>query len=68
MKSTYFILTIAVVTVHFSFIMYRLDHMPAVECSSHTHMKVEKTLPEKCHPFYNDGTGRWAECMGVGPK
>jgi hypothetical protein len=25
------------------------------------------SLPEKCHPFYLDGTGRWAECMGVGP-
>ena len=24
-------------------------------------------LPSKCQPFYNDGTGRWAECMGVGP-
>ncbi len=27
-----------------------------------------KELPEICSPFYNDGTGRWAECMGVGPK
>jgi hypothetical protein len=20
-----------------------------------------------CSPYYNDGTDRWAECMGVGP-
>jgi hypothetical protein len=26
------------------------------------------SLPQHCAPFYNDGTGRWAECMGVGPK
>ena len=25
-------------------------------------------LPTECRPFYNDSTGRWAECMGVGPK
>lgn len=32
-------------------------------------IKVTRThLPTKCRPFYNDGTGRWAECMGVGPK
>jgi len=48
-------------------------------CDPHTRMKVEcngfycepvkrKPLPEICAPFYNDGTGRWAECMGVGPK
>ena len=47
------------------------------DVKSHTRMKVEcsgfycervkaKSLPEICHPFYNDGTGRWAECMGVG--
>lgn len=25
-------------------------------------------LPRKCAEYYNDGTGRWAECMGVGKK
>lgn len=25
-------------------------------------------LPTKCRPFYNDGTDRWIECMGVGYK
>lgn len=25
-------------------------------------------LPALCKKYYNDGTGRWAECMGVGPK
>lgn len=25
-------------------------------------------LPTTCRPFYNDGTGRWIECMGVGLK
>ncbi len=42
----------------------------AKECTEvHTHMKYErKSLPEVCAPFYNDGTGRWARCMGVGPK
>lgn len=28
----------------------------------------EDHLPTKCRHFYNDGTGRWAKCMGVGPK
>ncbi len=23
-------------------------------------------LPTKCRPLYNDGSGDWAECMGVG--
>ena len=33
------------------------------------HMNNERiSLPEKCHTFYNDGTGRWADCMGVGYK
>jgi len=25
-------------------------------------------LPQLCAQYYNDGTGRWAECMGVEPK
>lgn len=29
---------------------------------------TRQTLPEKCSPYYGDGSGRWAECMGVGPK
>lgn len=29
---------------------------------------ARRSQPEICAPFYNDGTGRWAECMGVGPK
>lgn len=28
----------------------------------------KQSLPAKCRPFYNDGTGRWIECMGVGLK
>ena len=24
------------------------------------------TLPEKCRPYYGDGTDRWINCMGVG--
>lgn len=28
----------------------------------------EPSLPEKCRPYYNDGTDRWIECMGVGRK
>lgn len=24
------------------------------------------SLPEKCAPYYNDGTERWIDCMGVG--
>jgi len=23
------------------------------------------TLPEKCRKFYNDGTDRWVNCIGV---
>jgi hypothetical protein len=23
-------------------------------------------LPTKCRPYYNDGTERWIDCMGVG--
>ena len=30
--------------------------------------RKEAGLPAECREFYNDGTGRWAECMGVGPK
>ena len=26
------------------------------------------TLPQKCAPFYNNGTDDWIECMGVGKK
>lgn len=29
---------------------------------------VNKHLPTTCQPFYNDGTDRWKECMGVGIK
>jgi len=32
--------------------------------SAHT----SETLPAKCRQYYNDGTGRWIECMGVGLK
>jgi len=32
----------------------------------HTLDKFSKqTLPQKCQVFYNDGTDRWRECMGV---
>lgn len=32
-------------------------------------VKVERVhLPTKCAPFYNDGSDRWIECMGVGYK
>jgi hypothetical protein len=24
------------------------------------------SLPVKCRPYYNDGTERWINCMGVG--
>lgn len=24
------------------------------------------TLPQKCRQYYNDGTERWVNCMGVG--
>lgn len=27
-----------------------------------------QSLPEKCSPYYGDGSGRWPECMGVGYK
>ena len=30
--------------------------------------RISGTLPRKCEEFYNDGTGRWIECMGVGLK
>lgn len=26
------------------------------------------TLPEVCRPYYNDGTDRWKDCIGVGLK
>lgn len=25
----------------------------------------ERSLPDLCRSYYNDGTGQWAECMGV---
>lgn len=25
-------------------------------------------LPVRCAPYYNDGTDRWKDCMGVGYK
>ena len=28
----------------------------------------EDDIRVRCAQYYNDGTGRWAECMGVGPK
>ena len=32
----------------------------------HTLEKFSKqTLPQKCQVFYNDGTDRWKDCMGV---
>ena len=31
-------------------------------------VEVRKSQPEICAPFFTDGTGRWAECMGVGTK
>ena len=31
-------------------------------------VKEKFHLPTFCHKFYNDGTGRWIECMGVGLK
>jgi hypothetical protein len=30
--------------------------------------KVRTHLPTECRKYYNDGTGRWIECMGVGLK
>lgn len=29
---------------------------------------TQQPLPEKCSPYYGDGSGRWPECMGVGYK
>lgn len=29
---------------------------------------TQQSLPEKCSPYYGDGSGRWPECMGVGYK
>jgi len=26
------------------------------------------SLPDRCRELYDDGTGQWAICMGVGPK
>jgi hypothetical protein len=32
-------------------------------------VKNEKqTLPQKCQPYYNNGTNEWINCMGVGLK
>ena len=31
-------------------------------------VRISKTLPEKCRQYYNNGTGQWAQCMGVEPK
>lgn len=30
--------------------------------------RVRFNLPAKCQPYYNDGTERWINCMGVGKK
>lgn len=50
------------------FVLNKLDHLE-VDVKPHTHMKVESVpLPEKCAPFYNDGTDRWVQCMLVEPK
>ena len=35
---------------------------PVVDCRPTLH------LPTLCAGFYNDGTGRWAKCMGVEKK
>jgi hypothetical protein len=39
-------------------------HMQRTTVVVHT-VKTE-SLPVRCRPYYNDGTERWAECMGVG--
>ena len=42
---------------------------PAPDSPIAREIKVKRVpLPTKCREFYNDGTGRWAECMGVEPK
>jgi hypothetical protein len=42
------------------------------QCPEPEPVAVEKAervhLPTKCRKFYNDGTDRWIECMGVGYK
>ena len=51
--------------------IHLMDALLLLDCSEQAAV-VEpvrrEALPEICSPFYNDGTGRWAECMGVGPK
>jgi len=34
----------------------------------HVEAYVSPSLPTVCREFYNDGTDRWAACMGVGPR
>ena len=29
---------------------------------------ARQSLPQKCAPYYNDGTEQWIDCMGVGYK
>lgn len=47
-----------------------------IETAENVRNKVEEAVKERdnkhltmeCEQYYNDGTGRWAECMGVGHK
>ena len=50
------------------FAYHGVTYTPETPACDEPVVEVRKTLPEICAPFYNDGTGRWAECMGVGPK
>lgn len=31
-------------------------------------LQQKQSLPDKCAVYYDDGTDRWKECMGVGLK
>ena len=52
-----------------------LNSCDSVDILEQAHPEVEPMtvtervhLPTKCKEFYNDGTDRWVECMGVGYK
>jgi hypothetical protein len=63
------ILTALVCSLTASVITFAVVDAGSTRGAGSSHTAVDRvSLPEQCKQFYNDGTDRWVECMGVGRK
>ncbi len=51
-----------------SILLYTQANVLDVQAKAIVRGTPKQTLPQKCAPYYNDGTDNWKACMGVDYK